>query len=139
MSSIKKNFFYNIILSVTQVLFPLITFSYVARVIEPVGIGTVSFVESICRYAILLAALGVPVYGVREVAKLKDDKEKLSKLCSELLVIHFVAKIFISLIYLITVLSIAKLNHNLTVNHDLVNRNLFNADSENCYILTNSK
>ena len=34
---------------------------------------------------------------------------------------------------------LAKLNHNLTVNHDLVNRNLFNADSENCYILTNSK
>jgi O-antigen/teichoic acid export membrane protein len=113
MSSIKKNFFYNIVLSVTQVLFPLITFSYVARVIEPVGIGTVSFVESICRYAILIAALGIPVYGVREVAKLKHDKEKLSKLCSELLIIHFVATLFISLIYLITVLSIAKLNHNL--------------------------
>lgn len=113
MSSIKKNFFYNIILSVTQVLFPLITFSYVARVIEPAGIGNVSFVESICRYAILIAALGIPVYGVREVAKLKDDKEKLSKLCSELLIIHFVATLFILLIYLITVLSIAKLNHNL--------------------------
>lgn len=113
MSSIKKNFFYNIILSVTQVLFPLITFSYVARVIEPAGIGTVSFVESICRYAILIAALGIPVYGVREVAKLKGDKEKLSKLCSELLIIHFVATLFISLIYILIVLSIAKLNHNL--------------------------
>lgn len=113
MSSIKKNFFYNIILSVTQVLFPLITFSYVARVIEPFGIGTVSFVESICRYAILIAALGIPVYGVREVAKLKDDKEKLSKLCSELLIIHFVATLFISLIYIITVFSISKLNNNL--------------------------
>jgi O-antigen/teichoic acid export membrane protein len=113
MSSIKKKFFYNIILSVTQVLFPLITFSYVARVIEPVGIGTVSFVESICRYAILIAALGIPVYGVREVAKVKDDKEALSKLCSELLVIHFVVTIFISIIYLITVLNITKLNDNL--------------------------
>jgi O-antigen/teichoic acid export membrane protein len=113
MSSIRKNFFYNIILSVTQVIFPLITFSYVARVIEPVGIGTVSFVESVCRYAILMAALGVPVYGIREVAKLKDDKEKLSKLCSELLIIHFIATFFISLIYLVTVLSVAKLNHNL--------------------------
>jgi O-antigen/teichoic acid export membrane protein len=113
MSAIKKNFFYNIILSVTQVLFPLITFSYVARVLEPVGIGTVSFIESICRYAILIAALGVPVYGVREVAKLKDDKEKLSKLCSELLIIHFISTVLISIIYLITVLSIAKLNQNL--------------------------
>ena len=112
MSSIKRNFFYNIILSVTQVLFPLITFSYVARVISPVGIGTVSFVESICRYAILIAALGIPVYGVREVAKLKEDKVELSKLCSELLTIHFVATFLISIIYMITVFSTEKLNHN---------------------------
>lgn len=114
MSSIKKNFIYNTLLSVTQVLFPLITFSYVARVIEPVGIGTVSFVESICRYAILIAALGIPVYGVREVAKLKDDKEKLSKLCSELLLIHFFATVFIIMVYVVTVLTIEKLYDNLS-------------------------
>ena len=34
---------------------------------------------------------------------------------------------------------LAKLNHNLTVNHDLVNRGFFDADPSNCYILTNSK
>lgn len=113
MSSIKKNFFYNIVLSVTQVLFPLITFSYVARVIEPVGIGTVSFVESICRYAMLIAALGIPVYGVREVAKLKGNNVELSKLCSELLIIHFVATFIVSVIYVITVFSSEKLNSNL--------------------------
>ena len=33
---------------------------------------------------------------------------------------------------------LAKLNHNLTVNHDIVNKNLFNPSSDNCYILTNS-
>ena len=113
MYSIKKNFLYNTLLSVTQVLFPLITFSYVARVISPIGIGTVSFVESICRYAILIAALGIPLYGVREVAKLKGDKVRLSKLCSELLTIHFVVTLLISFIYLVTIFSISKLNHNL--------------------------
>lgn len=113
MSSIKKNFVYNTILSLSQIIFPLVTFSYVARVITPVGIGTVSFVESICRYAILIAALGIPVYGVREVAKLKGDKFKLSKLCSELLIIHFIATFFISIIYIITVFSTEKLSHNL--------------------------
>lgn len=113
MSSIKKNFFYNIILSVTQVLFPLITFSYVARVIEPAGIGTVSFVESICRYAILIAAMGIPVYGVREVAKLKDNKIELSKLCSELLIIHFFATLIVSVVYFITVFNVEKLNVNI--------------------------
>lgn len=33
---------------------------------------------------------------------------------------------------------LAKLNHNLIVNHDIVNKNLFNSSSDNCYILTNS-
>lgn len=33
---------------------------------------------------------------------------------------------------------LAKLNHNLTVNHDIVGKNLFNSSSDNCYILTNS-
>ena len=113
MSSIKKNFFYNIILSVTQVLFPLITFSYVARVIGPVGIGTVSFVDSICRYAILLAALGIPVYGVREVAKLKGNQIELSRLCSELLIIHFVATLIISFVYFIIVFNVEKLYVNI--------------------------
>lgn len=34
---------------------------------------------------------------------------------------------------------LAKLNHNLTLNHDILNRNLFNFSKEDCYILTNSK
>jgi hypothetical protein len=34
---------------------------------------------------------------------------------------------------------LAKLNHNLTINHDIVNKNLFGASKENCYILVNSK
>ncbi len=113
MSSIKKNFFYNTVLSVSQVLFPLIIFSYVARIIEPVGIGKVSFVESICRYAILIAALGIPIYGVREVAKFKDDKAKLSELFSELITIHFLSSILISLVYLTLVISTSKLNTQL--------------------------
>lgn len=33
---------------------------------------------------------------------------------------------------------LAKLNHNLTVNHDIVDKELFNKDKDNCYILTNS-
>lgn len=113
MSTITKNFTYNIILSVTQVLFPLIIFSYVARVIEPAGIGKVSFVESICRYAILIAALGIPIYGVREVSKLKDEKAKLSQLCSELITIHFISSFLISFIYLIIVSSTSQLSEHL--------------------------
>jgi choline kinase len=34
---------------------------------------------------------------------------------------------------------LAKLNHNLTINHDIINKNLFNSSKENCYVLINSK
>jgi len=34
---------------------------------------------------------------------------------------------------------LAKLNHNLTINHEIVNKKLFNHEAEDCYILCNSK
>jgi hypothetical protein len=34
---------------------------------------------------------------------------------------------------------LAKLNHNLTVNHEIVNQKLFDSSHDNCYILCNSK
>lgn len=88
MTSTKQNFFYNSLLSLAQVVFPLITFPYVARVLNPEGIGEVSFVESIVRYGILFSALGIPIYGVREVAKVKKDAVKLKKLFNELFLLH---------------------------------------------------
>ncbi len=99
MSSIKQNFFFNAILSLSQVIFPLITFPYVARVILPTGIGEVTFVESICRYIILFSALGIPIYGVREISKVKNEKDKLNKLFTELIIIHFIITILISSIF----------------------------------------
>ncbi|MEH6305198.1 flippase [Olivibacter sp. CPCC 100613] len=88
MGTIKKNALYNVLLSVSQILFPLITFPYVSRILGPVGIGNVSFVDSVTQYFILIAALGIPIYGVREIAKLKDQQEKRSEVFSELLLIH---------------------------------------------------
>ena len=34
---------------------------------------------------------------------------------------------------------LAKLNHNLMVNHEIVNQKMFDSSCENCYILCNSK
>ena len=110
MSSIKKNFIFNALLSLSQVVFPLITFPYIARIILPAGIGEVTFVDSICRYVILLSALGIPIYGVREVAKLKNETESLNKLFTELIIIHllitfFFVSVFVILIYIIPTLN----------------------------------
>lgn len=113
MNSIKQNFFFNALLSLSQVVFPLITFPYVARIILPTGIGEVTFVESICRYIILFTALGIPIYGVREIAKFKDEKEKLNKLFTELITIHLVITIIISLIFVLSIYLIPLLHKNI--------------------------
>ncbi len=113
MSSIKNNFIFNALLSLSQVIFPLITFPYVARVILPSGIGEVTFVESICRYVILFSALGIPIYGVREIAKVKNEKDKLNKLFTELIIIHFVITIFISALFAISIYLIPLFYNNL--------------------------
>lgn len=113
MSSIKKNFIYNTILSVTQVVFPLLVFPYLARIIQPEGLGIVSFVDSICRYLILFSALGIPIYGVREIAKIKNDHFRLSKLFSELVFLHLIFTLFFLIIYFIIVFTFDKFHSNI--------------------------
>jgi O-antigen/teichoic acid export membrane protein len=114
-SSIKKNLFYNVLLSLSQILFPLITFPYISRVLNPTGFGIVSFADSFTQYFILLAALGVPVYGVREVAKIRHDKTKLSKLFSELLIINIISTLCCLLLYLVLILTLDRLNENQSI------------------------
>lgn len=78
-NSVKKNFVYNLIYQVLILIIPLITAPYLARVIGAEGVGTYSYTYSIVYYFMLLCLLGVNNYGNRSIAKVRDDKEKLSK------------------------------------------------------------
>ena len=86
--SIKLNFIMNIILTVSQVIFPLITFRYVAEILHPAGTGIVGFASSVVAYFALFAQLGIPTYGVRATAQVRDNKEELSRVVQELVIIN---------------------------------------------------
>ena len=77
----------NAILTVSSVLFPLITFPYISRVLLVEGSGKVAFATSVVTYFTMFASLGIPTYGVRACAIVRDNKEKLSKTVQELLII----------------------------------------------------
>ena len=83
--SIKKNYLLNLVNSGTQILFPLISFPYVARIMMADGIGLVNFYGSIIQYIILACGLGIPLYGVREVARVRSDSAALQQTTVELL------------------------------------------------------
>ena len=85
--SVKYNFIMNAILTVAGIIFPLITFPYISSVLLVEGSGKVAFATSVVTYFTMFASLGIPTYGVRACAIVRDNKEKLSKTVQELLII----------------------------------------------------
>jgi O-antigen/teichoic acid export membrane protein len=110
-----KNIFYNVLLAVSQVLFPLLTFPYLARVLGPENIGLYNFSESYARYFALVAALGISVYGVREIAKKQEQPKALSNTFVELFLINFIATCVLSVVYIFTIVYSNKLSSNATL------------------------
>ena len=88
--SLKLNFIMNAILTMSSFIFPLITFPYVSRVLLPVGTGKVSFATSLISYFSMFAQLGIPIYGIRACAKVRDDRIALTRTAHELLIINLV-------------------------------------------------
>ncbi len=86
--SVKFNFIMNFILTASSILFPLITFPYVSGILLPAGTGRVSFAVSLVSYFTMVAMLGVPTYGVRAVARVRDNKRELSATVQELMIIN---------------------------------------------------
>lgn len=103
-NSVKLNALLNSIKQCCSILFPLITFPYISRVLGNDGFGKYSFSMSIVNYLILIAGLGINTYAVREGARIRDDKAKINKLSSELFSINVVFTIisFIILFFLIS-------------------------------------
>ena len=83
--SVKFNFIMNMVLTMSNFIFPLITFPYVSRILLPIGTGKVAFATSIVTYFSMFAQLGIPTYGIRVCAQVRDDKKKLSRTDQELL------------------------------------------------------
>jgi len=83
----------NLITQASGILFPLITFPYISRVLGPEGLGRISFAEAMAGYFLMFSMVGIPLYGVRESAKRRDDKTALSTLVAELFVLNVVMAI----------------------------------------------
>lgn len=82
--SIKTNAILNGIRQSLSIIFPLITFPYVSRVLGSEEYGKYSFAASIVNYFSLFAAFGISNYAVREGARIRDNKKSVQELGSKL-------------------------------------------------------
>jgi O-antigen/teichoic acid export membrane protein len=110
--SIKKNYGFNLLNSLLNIVFPIVTFPYAARILSPEGIGEAQFIFSLAQYFAILAAFGIPIYGVKAIAEVKHNKELLSKVTTELLVILSMLVAVVLGIYSLVVINIPELNAN---------------------------
>ncbi|WP_294653045.1 flippase [uncultured Ruminococcus sp.] len=93
----------SMILTVSSMIFPLISYPYVSRILMPSGMGKVAFATSIVTYFSMFAQLGIPTYGIRTCAKVRDDKKKLSKTVCELFIVNTITT-FLSYVVLFSLI-----------------------------------
>lgn len=89
-ASLRRNFIMNMLLTVSSMLFPLVTFPYVSRILLPAGYGKVSFATSVISYFTMFAQLGIPVYGIRTCAQVRDDTALLFKTVREIFFLNLI-------------------------------------------------
>lgn len=99
--SIKKNYIYNLLYQVLTLLTPLITTPYLSRVLGANGIGTYSYIDSVCSYFVLFATLGLTTFGQREISYFQEDREKRSIIFWETNLIELIASIVSIIVYVI--------------------------------------
>lgn len=83
-NSLKFNIILSSIHQLLTLFLPLVTAPYVSRVLGAEGTGIFSYTSSIQAYFTLFAALGTGVYGVREIARKRNNKKQYSTLFWEI-------------------------------------------------------
>ena len=125
--SIKLNFIMNAILTMSQFIFPLITFPYISRILEPAGTGMVSFATSVVTYFCMFSQLGIPTYGIRSCAKVRDDREELSRTVQELFLINLFMCVLVYVSFFISLFAVPRLAQNKILFLIISSSILFNA------------
>lgn len=104
------NVILNGIRTVLSLLFPLITFPYVTRVLGPVGVGQANYSNSITNYFVLIGGLGILSYAIREGAKKIEKKDEINEFANEMWTISILSSIFAYVCLIVVLAFSAKLN-----------------------------
>lgn len=112
--TIKANILLNCIKTIMSIIFPLITFPYISRVLGTEEIGKINFGNSIVSYFVILASLGITTYSIREGSALKNQNNKRDKFFNEVFTINFISMIFAySVLFIITLISVKLRNYSI--------------------------
>lgn len=111
--SYKTNYIFSLLNTISSLIFPIITFPYVARVLLPEGIGEVNFFLSIITYIAMFTSLGIPTYAIIEIAKTKDDDKNRSITTTEIFSLNLILTVIGYVIVGILCLTVEEIQVNI--------------------------
>lgn len=113
MASLRTNYLLNLVNTLSGLIFPLITFPYASRILLADGIGQIQFFQGIITYISLCTALGIPLYAIREIARVKSDKILCSKTTVEILLLHSLLTLIGYIIVMILISTVTEIQVNI--------------------------
>lgn len=108
MKSLKHNAIVNAVLSVANIIFPLITFPYISRILLVEVNGRLNFASAALNYFSLFATLGLSTYGIKACARVRKDRAKLSKTVHELLLINAVTTSLATVALIVAIITVPR-------------------------------
>ena len=108
--SLGKNAFLNGFKNILNLLFPLLTFPYVSKILDVEGIGQYNFAQSVVSYFSLIAGLGISSYAIREGAKYRERKKDFNIFASEVLLCNVISTIVAYFLLVLCMIFIDKLS-----------------------------
>lgn len=80
-----------LVLALSQALFPFLSYPIITQALGPHGLGKVVYVDSWVQIIGLVAGLGIPLYGIREIAREKENVSAQGKIFLELFFLQLLA------------------------------------------------
>lgn len=100
-NSLLKNSIYKAILTIVDIAIPVFIGPYIARVLDVGLYGEYNKIYSEMQVFLVFAGFGIYNFGVREISKIRNDKEKVSKLFSNLFVFSLISNILCTILFLL--------------------------------------
>ena len=95
------NYLYNVTYQILNFIMPIITAPYLSRTLGADNLGIYGYTYSIAYWFILFGTMGISLYGSKEIAKVADNREALSKKFSEIFCLQFFCSLVSMIIFYI--------------------------------------
>lgn len=103
LKSVKLNFIYLSLYKMLELLLPLVTSPLLSRRLGAEALGIYSYTHSIVSLFVVIAELGFYRYGLREIAKVRDNQKQLNQTYSNIFFTHIINALVILSLFIFSV------------------------------------